>query len=51
MARFWQRGKDRSIEQLLRSNRPEPRDEFAASVLSQVTDAPARRAGLRWRSR
>jgi hypothetical protein len=41
MARFWQRGKDRSIEQLLRANRPEPRDEFAASVLSQVTDAPA----------
>jgi hypothetical protein len=41
MARFWKRGKDRSIEQLLRANRPEPRDEFAASVLSQVTDAPA----------
>jgi hypothetical protein len=41
MARFWKRSEDRSIEQLLRANRPEPRDEFAASILSQVTDAPA----------
>ena len=41
MARFWKRGKDRSIEQLLRANRPEPRDEFASSVLSRITDSPA----------
>jgi hypothetical protein len=40
MARFWKRSEDRSIEQLLRANRPKPRDEFAASVLSQVSDAP-----------
>ena len=50
MARFWQRGKDRSIEQLLRANRPEPRDEFAASVLNQVTDTPALAAPRRARS-
>jgi hypothetical protein len=41
MARFWKRGTDRSIEQLLRANRPEPRDEFASSILNRITDSPA----------
>ena len=40
MARFWKRDEDRSIERALRAHRPEPRDEFAASVLSQI-DQPA----------
>ncbi|MGN6797550.1 MAG: hypothetical protein ACTHKS_05325 [Gaiellaceae bacterium] len=41
MARFWKRGTDRSIEQLLRANRPEPTREFASSILSQITASPA----------
>ena len=41
MARFWKRGTDRSIEQLLRAHRPEPTDAFASSILSQIGDSPA----------
>ena len=40
MAWFWKRDEDRAVEQLLRANRPEPRDEFASSILGRITDAP-----------
>lgn len=50
MARFWKRGEDRSIEQLLRANRPEPSDEFASSILNQIADAPASATPRRTRS-
>lgn len=42
MTRFWKRGEDRPVEELLRANRPEPRDEFASSLLSRIAATPRR---------
>ena len=42
MARFWKRGEDQSVEELLRTNRPQPRDEFASSLLSRISATPRR---------
>lgn len=36
MRKFWQHRRDDEIERLLRANRPEPRDEFAASLLERL---------------
>jgi hypothetical protein len=45
MARFWKRGADRSIERLMRANRPAPRDDFASSILQRIASetTPRRR--------
>jgi hypothetical protein len=42
MARFWKRSEDRSVDELLRANRPRPRDEFASSLLSRIAATPRR---------
>lgn len=42
MARFWKRGEDKSIERLLRANRPEPRHELVSSILGHVKEARPR---------
>jgi hypothetical protein len=39
---FWKRGEDRSVEELLRANRPEPREEFSSSLLSRIAATPRR---------
>lgn len=37
MSRFWKRDRDRlDLEAMLRSNRPEPADEFVASVIDRI---------------
>src|SRR5512146_94320 len=46
MTRFWKR-EDRSIEQLLRANRPEPRDELSSSILQSISETPLRTAPRR----
>ena len=40
MARFWRRTEDQSVETLLRASRPEPRDEFASSLLGRIAATP-----------
>jgi hypothetical protein len=36
MARFWKRGTGRSVERLLRANRPTPRGDFAQSLMRRL---------------